>query len=234
MDFKANAEDVKKTFFEKDPAFFFLISFFILYLDVAVFVITGANLLDFKFSEIGNSIPIGKVLLAIPPYFLILYIAPKLRSFLQRKIPPLGYPGLREQIRTMIDDSDVVSLHKAEDYALATRDQVLYHYIHSRRESLDNIDTKASIRFAFWIMTIWEVSQPGLVLHELLSRVANDSTILWIIFVPGSFWWVVVLVFCVVQFILTIRPFDRFEMLTSLPKHPLTGLLQFKKLRCWC
>jgi hypothetical protein len=49
---------VKRTFIEKvqDPVFSFLISFFILYLDVAVHFITGKNLLDFRFSGIEKSI----------------------------------------------------------------------------------------------------------------------------------------------------------------------------------
>jgi hypothetical protein len=84
-----SVEDVRKTFLEKvqDPNFFFVISFLFLYLDIAVFRITGKNLLDFKFSENEKSIPIGAVLVAIAPYYLILYLAPKVRFLASARLP---------------------------------------------------------------------------------------------------------------------------------------------------
>jgi hypothetical protein len=131
MEFKPpSAEDAKQTFIEKvqDPIFAFLISFLILYLDVAIHFITQKNLLDFRFLEIEKSIPIGKVLVAIPPYFLILYAAPKVRFWLMcacsslhldwvlEKLFPKSWG--RHDLIKFSQESRVINLDDVKSYAL--------------------------------------------------------------------------------------------------------------------
>jgi hypothetical protein len=170
MEFKPpSAEDVRKTFLEKaqDPKYFFLISSLFLYLDIAISYITGQNLIDFRFSEIEKSIPIGKVVCTIAPYFLILYLAPKVRFWLQcicvdlrlnwilEKIPGSGWN--HSELTELRQDSRVVSLGELKRYALIHNQQVLYNFVLAQEEIKDALWKIASLSFAFWILAIVDV-----------------------------------------------------------------------------
>ena len=182
MEFKPpSAEAAKQTFIEKvqDPIFAYLISFLILYLDVAIHFITQKNLLDFRFSEIEKSIPFGKVLVAIPPYFLILYMAPKVRFWLQCACVSLHLNWILEKLfrnswgyrfSKFVLESRLITLDDVKSYALRKNEQVLYQFVLSA-ETRDDLTWKmASICLAFWALTIVEMSFPGLLLNDLFSQ----------------------------------------------------------------
>jgi hypothetical protein len=160
-----SVEDVRKTFLEKvqDPNFFFIISFLFLYLDIAVFRITGKNLLDFKFSENEKSIPIGAVLVAIAPYFLILYLAPKVRFWLQCACRELRLNSIfgwfsshwkEDDSRDLYLDTRFATLEEVEQYALRHNEQILYQLVLSRKEGKQAIWNMEAMRFAFWILVV--------------------------------------------------------------------------------
>jgi hypothetical protein len=170
----------------------------VLYLDVAVYFITGKNLLDFRFSEIEKSIPIGRVFVAIAPYFLILYVAPKVRFWFQCVCISLRlnwilakvFPGSwnPRNIINLIQDPSMVFLKDLKHYALRKNEQVLYHYVLSEEERDNAIWKMVSISFAFWALTIVEMSFPGLLLNDIFSQrlpeiIGAANTILLQVFV---------------------------------------------------
>jgi hypothetical protein len=182
MEFKPpSAEDARRTLEKiQDPVFTFLISFLVLYVDVAIHFITGKNLLDVTSSDIAKDIPIGKVLVAIPPYFLILYVAPKVHFWLKyisyeshlkwilEKVFPRSWG--RHDLIEFSRNSRVINLDHVKSYALRKNEQVLYNFVLSQEER-DGVTWKlASICLAFWALVIVEMSCSGLLLNDLFSQ----------------------------------------------------------------
>lgn len=181
-----SAEDAKQTFIEKvqDPIFAYLISFLILYLDVAIHFITRKNLLQFRFSDIENSIPIGKVIVAIPPYFLILYMAPKVHFWLKYACVSSHLDWILEKLfpnswgsytLKVISKSDIILLQDVKSYALRKNEQVLYQFVLSEEQRDSVLWKMASICLAFWVLTIVEMSFRGFLLNDLFSHYIPKS-----------------------------------------------------------
>jgi hypothetical protein len=136
-------EDVRKMFFEKahESEFGFVLSFLILYLDIAAFVITGKNLLSFRFSYIEQSIPIGKMIVALLPFFLILPLLSKVRFRLRM--------WRRMEFR---DDTDRVYIGEIWLYAARKNEKVRYDLALSKWENIGNRERRETLIFSpvFW------------------------------------------------------------------------------------
>jgi hypothetical protein len=97
-------------------------------LDVAALVITGKNLTYFRFSEIEQSIPIGTVIIALLPYFLILSFLSKLQFWLSHCFAHVFHRPGEEWWREILDEPRFISISDVREYALRNNEEVLYQF----------------------------------------------------------------------------------------------------------